>query len=165
MYEDSMAEIKELHTQVIDALGFSGQSPNTTEASEQVVLNTLPWNRFQVLPSEGRPRYSSNRPNYIASQVPANSVGSLLAKTHQAYTTTGVQTKQLGPNIYELSNKALKLRVEGHTITSLVDLNTNRELVGEGLALNQLAMFDDRPPGAYVLQIWDETISMRHNCC
>jgi alpha-mannosidase len=66
--------------------------------------------------------------------------------------SSAVSVKEIKKGVFELSNNALKVQVEGGNITSLYDVHNKREIIPKGSKANQLVIFDDKP---LYWQAWD----------
>ncbi|KAK0260126.1 Glycoside hydrolase, 38 vacuolar alpha mannosidase [Friedmanniomyces endolithicus] len=100
---------------VLSALGFEDETPEGGKGGEEVMLQTLGWER----------------------EVPATGIA--IAQHDRARVT---QTKD---NVFVLSNGQLHVEVTDGAITSLYDKTAKREIVPKGQKANQLVIFDDKP--------------------
>ncbi len=133
-----------------DTLAVLGFSPAGLGNERLTAINTLPWPRAEIVKlSED---FSSNDSKYalICGGPGIASVNKLLESSTIA--KVGAFIKEVKRGVFQLSNERLKLQVEGGSITSLVDLSANREIIVEGGKANQLVIFDDKP---LYWQAWD----------
>lgn len=118
-----------------------GQAEDTSKDGDFVALNTMPWHRREILPL-------GNKTAGVACGQ-----GSLLnIKTFKIAETPEVTVKEVRDGVFVLQNEQLKIQVEGGVITSLYDLQADREVVAKGGKANQLVIFDDKP---LYWQAWD----------
>ncbi|KAK0898065.1 Glycoside hydrolase, 38 vacuolar alpha mannosidase [Friedmanniomyces endolithicus] len=106
---------KKVMEDVLSALGFEDEDAEGGKGSEEVMLQTLGWER----------------------EVPATGIA--IAQHDRARVT---QTKD---NVFVLSNGQLNVEVTDGAITSLYDKKAKREIVPKGQKANQLVIFDDKP--------------------
>ncbi|KAJ4288183.1 Glycoside hydrolase, 38 vacuolar alpha mannosidase [Kalmusia sp. IMI 367209] len=130
-----------------DALSELGFDQDIKANSKLFALNTLPWARTELvkLPSlAGLPSYGLAH---------SNSLG-LMGVTPLAspYLSTTASIKEVRPNVFELRNSQFIVEVSKGVITSLYDINADRELIPKGAKAAQLVLFDDKP---LYWQAWD----------
>ncbi|ORY15007.1 glycosyl hydrolases family 38 N-terminal domain-domain-containing protein [Clohesyomyces aquaticus] len=132
LIEDALAE-----------LGFEDSS-----SSEVVnVLNTLPWSRSEIV------KLQTVENVHLYSLAHSNGPGIMTLRPLQsAYPAHIAAIKEIGKNVFELSNAQYKVTVSNGVITSLYDISAKRELIPKGKAANQLVIFDDKP---LYWQAWD----------
>ncbi|KAF7937758.1 uncharacterized protein EAE97_007554 [Botrytis byssoidea] len=118
-----------------------GQAEDSSKDGNLVALNTMPWHRREIVPL-------GNKTAGVACGQ-----GSLLnIKTFKIAETPEVTVKEVRDGVFVLQNEQLKIQVEGGAITSLYDLQAEREVVAKGGKANQLVIFDDKP---LYWQAWD----------
>lgn len=131
-----------------DALSALDFSRHDLNQGNLTAINTLPWPRKQIMDlpkalQTGESKYAI---------VQGNS-GSLEVETLSAENKkTTASIKEIKEGVFQLSNNHFKIEVEGGSITSLVDLAQDREIVAKGSKANQLVIFDDKP---LYWQAWD----------
>ncbi|KAI9748942.1 MAG: Glycoside hydrolase, 38 vacuolar alpha mannosidase [Candelina submexicana] len=116
-----------------------------------VAINTLAWQRSELVKMPASAA-TKERPQYAQVGGARGSIGIAsvepLSWSPHAYATV----KEVKKGVFELANTHYKLNVEGGSITSLVDLSINREIIPKGSKANQLVIYDDRP---LYWQAWD----------
>jgi alpha-mannosidase len=149
-YDDSdelYAKIFETGTKLrknaLEALGIIGKS----NSGDLVALNTLPWPRTEVvkIPSA---LSTSTGPNYA---VASGSTG-VIDFNEDNESGMAVTVKEVQPGVFRLQNDNLKVDVKDGVITSLYDIEADREVVAKGGNAGQLVIFDDKP---LYWQAWD----------
>ncbi|KAJ5594089.1 uncharacterized protein N7459_000297 [Penicillium hispanicum] len=149
-YDDSdklYAEIfktgAKLRKDALEALGIT----SSVDGRDLVVLNTLPWPRSEVvkLPEA----LTSNGPKYALVN---GTTGVIACQPVNLKTTAAVTVTEMEPGIFRLENGKLRVDVQDGTITSLFDVEANREVVAKGGKAGQLVIFDDKP---LYWQAWD----------
>jgi hypothetical protein len=152
MYKWTLEEIENLTHDALAALDIDcdtrGAPPD--QDCKLAVLNTLPWDRHHVAPANmTQSQDCGNDSQSIgACEVPAFGLGLVTPNLANMSESGGVVITQIGPNEFTMRNSHIALTIEGHLITSCVDLTADRPLLSPGDALNRLVLFDDRPPGA-----------------
>ena len=143
-----------------DALAELGFGDETTwnEDTKLMALNTLPWNRTEIikLPSTAsQSRYGLGETRYGLAHRDGSQkgLGALeirpLTSDHPAHTAS---IKQVDFNVYEMRNSQFVVQVTDGTITSLYDNHAQRELIPKGAKAAQYVIFDDKP---LYWQAWD----------
>ena len=130
-----------------DALSTLGFSRHEVGKGNLKALNTLPWARSEImkLPNEGK----DQSPQYAL--VSGQGIAKVEALTGTTSSKASIQESKKGT--FLLMNDNYKIQVEqGGSISSLVDLATNREVVAKGGKANQLVIYDDKP---LYWQAWD----------
>lgn len=152
MYAEVFERGQQLLNASLDALGireFQGVKSSYRDDHYPVVLNTLPWARAEIarLPSTGEanrnPQYGLLRSSDGLSPIEVLSDSS---------PTSMASVEEIQKGVFELSNSEYKVRIENGVITSLVDLNIQRELIPKGAKAHQFVIFDDKP---LYWQAWD----------
>ena len=131
-----------------DALSVLGFSKNKSNRANMTAFNTLPWPRTEIIeiPTSGR----RNDPEYALAQGNTGVMNvSALSTQHVKSRAT---IREIREGVFQLANAEYKLEVQGGSITSLIDIIEDRELIAEGGKANQLVVFDDKP---LYWQAWD----------
>ncbi len=131
-----------------EALAALGFSTFDSGKGTPVAVNTLAWPRSELVKMPASAA-SADKPQYalVKGSTGVSSIESL-SQSPQSCATV----KEIKKGVFQLANNQFKLNVEGGSITSLVDLTINRELIPEGSKANQLVIYDDRP---LYWQAWD----------
>ncbi|RAL12310.1 alpha-mannosidase [Aspergillus homomorphus CBS 101889] len=144
LYKQVFETGQKVRKEALRALGIGKKT-----SKDFIALNTLPWQRSEVvrIPAEsvasGGPKYAlvSGETGLIRCQVPGPS------KTAPAVTVSEIK-----PGIFRLQNTNLRVDVQNGVITSLYDLEAEREIIPKGGKAGQLVIFDDKP---LYWQAWD----------
>ncbi|KAL4795500.1 glycosyl hydrolases family 38 N-terminal domain-containing protein [Aspergillus venezuelensis] len=146
-YDDS----DELYAQIFEtglkareeALEALGLSKNGTIPA---AINTLPWDRSEVvkLPKS----IPTNSSNYSLMSGSSGLIQNPKVNTK----APSVSVQEIKPGVFHLQNTKLQVNVQDGIITSLYDIEANRELIPEGGKAGQLVIFDDKP---LYWQAWD----------
>lgn len=127
---------------------FSSPEP---DKNCMVALNTLPWPRAEIIKLPDV--LCSNDSSYALVSGDHGIITDItILSDSSAIAGAQATIKEIKRGVFQLSNGQLKVEVEGGSITSLVDLTINRELVAKGGKANQLVIFDDKP---LYWQAWD----------
>lgn len=113
-----------------------------------MAVNTLPWPRKEIMELPEATQSNDSKYAIVQANSGALNVETLSAKS--AKSTASI--KEIKKGVFQLSNKHFKIEVEGGSITSLVDLVEDREIVAKGGKANQFVIFDDKP---LYWQAWD----------
>lgn len=112
----------------------------TSNSKDIVALNTLPWERHEIIKlSKGEYALASGK-------------GSILKVQSLVSAKPVVSVEETSSGVFTLANDQLKLEVKDGVITSLYDNNAGREVIPKGGKANQLVIFDDKP---LYWQAWD----------
>ncbi|KAL8862895.1 MAG: hypothetical protein Q9178_000837 [Gyalolechia marmorata] len=130
---------KKLLQGALSALELNSTSSHKRELK---AVNTLPWSRAEIAKVPDSQEYA------LVSGGP----GISNVKTLSGISKSTASIGQLEDGVFQLSNEHFGVTVENGTITSLVDLLEDRELIPKGQKANQLVMFDDKP---LYWQAWD----------
>lgn len=151
-YDDSgevYASIFETGEGIIDdirtLLGF-GQ----LETDNFTAINTLPWARAEIVKLPESRCSKDSKYALVHGNPGIVSVDKLSESPQTAQPSASI--KEVRAGVYQLSNDHYRLEVEGGSITSLIDLSVNREIIAHGKKANQLVIFDDKP---LYWQAWD----------
>ncbi|KZF25892.1 glycoside hydrolase family 38 protein [Xylona heveae TC161] len=152
-YDDSdklYAEVFETGEKLLeDILSFLGFSKRVSSDSTLTAVNTLPWSRAEILELP-HTENDSGAPQYC---LMAGDTGILKHQTlSEKSPESSVSVKEVKKGVFQIANKDYKIEVVGGSITSLVDLAVDRELIPSGEKANQLVIFDDKP---LYWQAWD----------
>lgn len=148
MYRLNLDEIQDMLHETLYSMSIQCAKNDCSLGEASAALNTMPWDRYEVLSTGPTADSCFSSHELGIAQVPAYGIGRPLLRSHKIPEADVVIVKQLGPNSFELKNSLLSITVDGHMITSFIDIVANKELVSEGKPLNRLLLFDDRPPGA-----------------
>ncbi|RDW86649.1 alpha-mannosidase [Aspergillus mulundensis] len=124
----------------LEALGLSktGTIP--------VAINTLPWERSEVV----------RLPPAVASQGSKHALVSggpgVVSHSKCAIKAAKVSVNEIKPGFFRLDNGKLRVDVQDGLITSLYDVEADREVIAAGGKAGQLVVFDDKP---LYWQAWD----------
>ncbi|KAK3208721.1 hypothetical protein GRF29_77g1744205 [Pseudopithomyces chartarum] len=130
-----------------DALAELGFDREVKQNSQLMALNTLPWSRTELveLPSvTGFPKWGLAH----GESMSALDVRPLASP----YPAASVSIKETRASVFELRNSQFVVEVSNGVITSLYDINADRELIPKGAKAAQLVIFDDKP---LYWQAWD----------
>ena len=135
---------------VKDALQVLGLSKTESKEDKLTAINTLPWRRAEIvkLPEVA----SSKDPVYalVKGECGIMEVEKLSSSSKAVESIVSIEEIRKG--VFQLSNARYKLEVEAGSITSLIDLSINRQIIAKGGKANQLVIFDDKP---LYWQAWD----------
>jgi alpha-mannosidase len=106
-----------------------------------VAMNTMPWHRREIISLGDR-----------QAGVACGEGNLLNIKTFKIAATPEVTVKETEKGVFVLQNDQLRVSVSGGCITSLYDLQAEREVIPKGGKANQLVIFDDKP---LYWQAWD----------
>ena len=130
-----------------DALSTLGFSRHEASKRSLTAINTLPWPRAEIMKVPGAT--TSKKSDY--AMVKGNQgVANVEALSDSAKSIASI--KEIKKGVFQLSNNHYMVEVEAGTITSLIDLSVNREIIAKGGKANQLVIFDDKP---LYWQAWD----------
>ncbi|KAJ5692611.1 hypothetical protein N7462_002034 [Penicillium macrosclerotiorum] len=148
-YDDSdklYAEIfetgNELREKALGALGIAGDSGSL------VALNTLPWPRSELVKIP-ETLAASNGSRYALADGPT---GVIACKPVDFKVTTAVTVSEIEPGVFRMENGKLRVNINNGVITSLFDVEAQREIIAKGGKAGQLVIFDDKP---LYWQAWD----------
>ncbi|KAF2750592.1 glycoside hydrolase family 38 protein [Sporormia fimetaria CBS 119925] len=120
-----------LISSALEELGFDQESEYT------VAINTLPWARTEVI---NRPE-----PDLCVWNHPGRM--RCILGTHKECTVS-----ETSPGVFSLKNSQYALEISNGAITSLIDLDLERELIPKNSKAAQLVIYDDKP---LYWQAWD----------
>ena len=150
-YDDSdalYAEVFKTGQRVLKgALATLGFSMDYEGKGDLTAINTLPWPRAEImkLPEGGRLKDSG-----YALVKGGQGIARVQVLSDSSESTASV--KKIKDGVFLLTNKHFKVTVDGGCITSLIDLQADREVVAKGGKASQLVIFDDKP---LYWQAWD----------
>ncbi|KAI1437554.1 glycosyl hydrolase family 38 domain-containing protein [Xylaria sp. CBS 124048] len=130
---------KALFKELYELFGFTEVQP--TSVGEALALNTLPWDRKEVVQlANGECGVACGSGNVINVQT----IDNLNVKA--------VTVEEISDGVFVLQNDQLTVQVENGCVTSLIDRKVGREVIAKGGKANQLVIFDDKP---LYWQAWD----------
>jgi alpha-mannosidase len=130
-----------------DALETLGLSSKLNPKAELAAINTLPWDRSEIVKIPGMAA-NAKQSNYVRV-----SGGPGMIKVRPVSTlTSSVSIKEIKKGVFQMVNSHFQVEVENGCITSLIDLKVKREVIAKGGKGNQLVIFDDKP---LYWQAWD----------
>lgn len=121
------------------ALGVSGST--TTGRGETLAINTLAWNRTEVIKTD------ESGYTVVHAEPGINSTDVIELDSTEEATIT-----ETSDGVFLLANRRFQVEVENGLITSLFDKKAKREVIAPGGKGNQLVIFDDKP---LYWQAWD----------
>jgi alpha-mannosidase len=149
-YDDSdklYAEIFEtgqkVRRQALEALGFDHKK----SGNGLVAINTMPWHRSEVVKIPSGFEESQHRKYTVVSGQTG-----IIKLRSKPLASTQVTVSEIQPGVFRLENTKLRVDIHNGVITSLFDLEANREVIAEGGKAGQLVIFDDKP---LYWQAWD----------
>lgn len=148
LYEYGFKTGKKLLKDALSVLDFSMHDP---EKGSMVAINTLPWPRAEIVELPAGMQTRDSKYAIVRVDSGAIDVKALSAKDSK-YSSSKASIKEIRKDVFQLSNNHYKVEVEGGSITSLIDLEENREIIAKGGKANQLVIFDDKP---LYWQAWD----------
>ncbi|RHZ71514.1 hypothetical protein CDV55_107768 [Aspergillus turcosus] len=130
--------------QALEALGFS----NDSKDKSLVAINTLPWPRSEIvrIPDEFAALAGSRY------ALASGDSGLIQCQILDAMRKPAVIVSEIRRGVFRLDNGRLRVDVENGAITSLYDLEAEREVIAKGGKAGQLVIFDDKP---LYWQAWD----------
>ena len=146
-YDDS-AELyegvyKTGHRLLKNALHVLGFTHHEQGKGQTVALNTLPWERSEVLEiPDPAAQYSIARGDLGAIEIVA------FSETDRP----SVTIEEIRPGAFTLSSRELEVTIDHGAIISMYDRLAMREVVADGQKANQFVIFDDKP---LYWQAWD----------
>lgn len=120
------------------ALGV--EEVSTTAIEDGAALNSLFWPRKSLVEiSENEVAVACGDGPYLNLRPFKN-------------TPAAVEVREVSKGVFVLKNEQIRVQVEGGCITSLYDLDVDREVIANGGKGNQFVIFDDKP---LYWQAWD----------
>ncbi|KAL1963370.1 hypothetical protein VTN77DRAFT_8386 [Rasamsonia byssochlamydoides] len=135
---------QKLKEEALKALGFNGED----SSKGLVAINTLPWPRSEIVKIPGASS-ASGKPSYA---LVSGDTGVMNVKPLGSTESPSVSVQEIKPGVFRLSNSKLRVDVQDGVITSLFDLEAEREVIAPGGKAGQLVIFDDKP---LYWQAWD----------
>ena len=118
-----------------------------TADSKLAALNTLPWQRSEIVKLPGCP----NQASYGLAH--SKGLGMMNVRPLASpFSASTASIKEVRTNVFELRNAQYVVEVSNGAITSLYDISIGRELIPKGQKAAQLVIFDDKP---LYWQAWD----------
>ncbi|XP_051739378.1 alpha-mannosidase 2C1 isoform X2 [Ctenopharyngodon idella] len=141
--EDALQYYDEIRTTgsrlLLAACESLGTSPYKGAGSSMAVLNTLPWERTEVVSLSGE----GTQTRLALVRVPSVGVAQV---TEMAEHTDSVSVTMMVDGTFIMENGLLKATIDQTgRLMSLLLVQTNRETISEGCFGNQFALFDDVP--------------------
>ncbi|KAL8708342.1 MAG: hypothetical protein Q9225_007616 [Loekoesia sp. 1 TL-2023] len=130
----------QLLNSALSALGFADSTSNHCGLT---AINTLPWPRAEIKKVPG------SKSEFAVVQ---GGPGVVSVEPLSSTSKSTASIKEVSDGVFQLSNDCFKVQVENGSITSLIDLAEDREIVAKGQKANQLVIFDDKP---LYWQAWD----------
>lgn len=117
------------------------------EDSKLVALNTLPWQRSEIV------RLPGTAGQTVYGLVHGEGMGPLDVRLLASpYSASTASIKEVRANVFELRNTQFVVEVTDGAITSLYDIVADREVIPKGQRGAQLVIYDDKP---LYWQAWD----------
>ncbi|KAL2867121.1 alpha-mannosidase [Aspergillus lucknowensis] len=146
-YDDSdelYAEIfdvgRKARKEALEALGFS------ENGTVPVAINTLPWERSEVVKLPAGIATNGSKYALISGGPGPISLPKVAANVSK------VSVNEIQPGVFRLDNGKLRVDVQDGVITSLYDIEAEREVIAKGGKAGQFVIFDDKP---LYWQAWD----------
>ncbi|KAL9602170.1 MAG: hypothetical protein Q9219_002034 [cf. Caloplaca sp. 3 TL-2023] len=124
---------KHLLDDALSALGFGSLF---VRYGELTAINTLPWPRAEIIKD---PR---TKDDYSLIH---GGPGVVRIEPLSGINESKVTISEISDGVFQLTNNCLQVQVQNGSITSLIDLAEDREIVPKGQKANQLVIFDDKP--------------------
>lgn len=135
LFKTGKKVLKDIH----EVLGLSPVTEKST--GDFVAINTLPWHRKEIV---------NLSPNECGVACGDGSV--LSVKRFKIAEKPAVSVKEVTKGVFVLQNDQLRIQIDDGHITSLYDLQADREVIPKGAKANELVIFDDKP---LYWQAWD----------
>lgn len=142
LYADIFKTGAKLRKEALAALG------GTTGSGNLWALNTMPWPRSEVVKIPDHLKASSDSKYAWIEGAP----GVLQKRPLDSRSTVAVTVTEIESGVFRLENGKLRLDVHNGVITSLFDVEADREVIAKGGKAGQLVIFDDKP---LYWQAWD----------
>ena len=113
-----------------------------------VAINTLPWHREEIVQVPDS-LTAGNRPKYVMA---SGETGIIQCQDVSSKSITPVNVSETEPGVFTLENGKLKVKIHNGAITSLYDIEADREIIAKDGKAGQLVIFDDKP---LYWQAWD----------
>ncbi|OJJ48556.1 hypothetical protein ASPZODRAFT_130621 [Penicilliopsis zonata CBS 506.65] len=144
LYAEIMETGQHIRKEALQALGFA--TKNTGKGF--VALNTMPWPRSEIVPMPGASTATHGSKYVLAS----GETGVITGQPMSGSELPGVTVSEIRPGVFRLANERLRVEVQDGVITSLYDVEADREVIAEGGKAGQFVVFDDKP---LYWQAWD----------
>ncbi|KAE8352114.1 galactose mutarotase-like domain-containing protein [Aspergillus coremiiformis] len=143
LYTEIFETGQKIRRQALDALG----SGHKKLVKGLTVINTMPWHRSEVvkLPAGFE---EAERQKYA---VVSGKTGVIEYRANPL-NSAQVTVSEVQPGLFRLENAKLRIDVQNGVITSLFDIEADREVIAKGGKAGQLVIFDDKP---LYWQAWD----------
>ena len=146
VYAQVFETAKTLREEALRTLGFNSNT-NVPAHKGLVAINTLPWPRSEVV-KVAPELTTSGTPRYVLVEGNTGVITPKALDTAQ----TPLYVKETKPGVFQLSNGQLEVEVKDGVITSLFDVEAQRQVIAKGGKGNQFVVFDDKP---LYWQAWD----------
>ena len=133
---------------VKDALASFGCDKVHSRSKDTVVVNTLPWPRSEIMKISNT--CTGNHDEY--QLVRGDSCLLTAEPLDETLCPNGVSCFEAEDGGFHMSNSRLSVKLRDGTITSLYDIDEDREVIPPGSKANQFVIFDDKP---LEWQAWD----------
>ncbi|KAB8606269.1 hypothetical protein FH972_025898 [Carpinus fangiana] len=128
-----------------DAMTALGLLDCTSESQDQVLVNTLSFDRSEII--------DSTSPEKPAGSINVRGLGiSLTEASKRSWVETAPTIHENGDGEYVMENHRFRIKVSEGAITSIYDVAADREVLPDGSRANQLTLYDDKPLN---WQAWD----------
>ncbi|KAB8229229.1 alpha-mannosidase [Aspergillus alliaceus] len=134
---------QKVRRQALEALGFGQKKPTKGLVS----INTLPWHRSEVVKLPA----GFEEADYPKYTVVSGKTG-LIEYQAKPLFSARVTVSEIQPGVFRLQNSKLRVSIHNGVITSLFDVEANREVIAKAGKAGQLVIFDDKP---LYWQAWD----------
>ena len=145
LYEYGFKTGKKLIDDALSVLGLVGELSADIPLS---ALNTLAWPRAEIL--QLPKTNEADAPIYALARGDSGLMN--VQKLSSKIVESIASIKEVRRGVFQLANAHYKVQVEGGSITSLVDIAADREIIAKDGKANQLVIFDDKP---LYWQAWD----------
>lgn len=131
-----------------DALSVLGMTESMRREDNLVAVNTLPWHRAELVEISSAKATSQQDKYAVAFAGP----GVFRVEHPSVLGNSTVSVEEIKEGVFLMTNAHFQVEIEAGCITSLMDMNANREVIAEGERANQFVIFDDKP---LYWQAWD----------
>lgn len=151
IYEDARAIYEEVALKgtllIREALEALDITVSEVPDHELAALNTLPWPRSEIVEDpttsiDSSSGVSQRKYIHFTTDGPG-----LIAKPSviDMEEISSVHVKETEPGVFVLENGKLRVVIEGGALTSVYDIEENRQVLADGKKGNQLVIFEDQP--------------------
>ena len=146
LYEDVFKMGKKLVEDALSALGYG--KATSRDSQRLAAINTLPWPRAEIMKLSEHLTEATD--GYYLVKGDSALIGLQKLTTNDIRSTASI--KEVEQGVFQMTNAHYKVQVKEGSITSLIDLAEDREIVVRGCRANQFVLFDDKP---LYWQAWD----------